>query len=84
MTAACVESFLIGDAFESYAHSQLCYLCCISVKQELVDLLAKEKQVESELVSFKDLYERELCEARKQILSLQQKLEEQKMNCKCS
>ena len=61
-----------------------CYLCCISVKQELVDLLAKEKQVESEPVSFKDLYERELCEAQKQILSLQQKLEEQKINCKCS
>ena len=62
-------------------HSYVTSVVRISVKQELVDLLA---QVESELVSFKDLYERELCEAQKQILSLQQKLEEQKMNCKCS
>ena len=70
--------------------SQLCFLCCVSVKQELVDdLLAKEKQVESELVGFKELHERELHErelheAQKQTLSLQQKLEEQKINCKCS
>ena len=63
---------------------QLCFLCCVSVKQELVDLVAKEKEVESELVGFKELHMRELREAQKQTLSLQQKLEEQKINCKCS
>ena len=64
---------------------QLCFLCCVFVKQELVDdLLAKEKKVESELVGFKELHMRELREAQKQILTLQQKLEEQKINCKCS
>ena len=63
---------------------QLCFLCCVSVKQELVDLVAKEKEVESELVGFKELHMRELREAQKQTLSLQQKLEEQKKNCKCS
>ena len=74
-----------GNAFESNTHSQVCFLYCVSVVQELVDdLLAKEKEVESELVGFKELHERELCDAQKQILSLQQKLEEQKINCKCS
>ena len=64
---------------------QLCFLCCVSVKQELVDLLAKEKEVESELVGFNELRMKELREAQKQKLSLQQKLlEEQKINCKCS
>ena len=66
-------------------YSQVCFLCCDSVGQELVDdLLAEEKEVESELIGFKELHERELREAQKQILSLQQKLEEQKINCKWS
>ena len=50
-------------------------------KQELVDdLLAKEKEVESELGGFEELHERELHEARKQNLTLQKKLEK----CKCT
>ena len=50
-------------------------------KQELVDdLLAKEKEVESELGGFGELHKRELHEARKQNLTLQKKLEK----CKCT
>ena len=63
---------------------QLCFLCCVSVKQESVDLPAKEKEMESELVAFNELRMKALHEAQKQKLSLQQKLEEQKINCKCS
>ena len=80
MTAACVESSNWGMLLKQY--SQVCFLCCVSVEQESVDdLLAKEKEVESD---FKELSKRELCEAQKQILSLQQELKEQKINCKCS
>ena len=42
--------------------------------------LKKRKCMESELGGFEELHERELHEARKQILTLQQKLEE----CECS
>ena len=79
---ACVEFINWGMLLKACTRA---FLCCVSVKQELVDdLLAKEKEVESEHIGFKELRARELHEARKQILTLQQKLEEQKINCKCS
>ena len=54
-----------------------------SVKQKLGNYLAREKELESELVGLKELYERRLCEAQERILTLKQELNEQKINCKC-
>ena len=66
---------LLKATFSLLMFSLLC-----SVKQELGNFLAREKEPESELVELY-MYERRLREAQKRILTLEQELEER--NCKC-